>query len=130
MDIKNEPLLPQQGGVRMVTSTETSEPPDGQTLATRDHEVIRRWATLHQAEPATGEATRSGPATVNVNDGSVGIRFNFPGFGPFRSISWAEWLEHLDHHELTFVYENVPHEEQSHGPRYRIVKTADWEQLR
>jgi len=46
---------------------------------TRDHDVIKRWATARQAEPATGEVTDSGPATVNVNDGGAGIRFIFPG---------------------------------------------------
>ena len=48
------------------------------TQATRDHEAIRRWATEHQAEPATREATESGPAKVVVNDGGGRIRFNFP----------------------------------------------------
>jgi hypothetical protein len=75
------------------------------SLATRDHEVIRTWAARHKAEPATGEATASGPATIDVNDGGVGIRFNFPGVGRFRPISWNEWFEHLDRHHLVFIYE-------------------------
>jgi hypothetical protein len=74
-------------------------------VATRDHDVIRRWAARHQAQPATGEATSSGPATIDVNDGGAGIRFNFPGFARFRPISWDEWFGHFDHHALTFVYE-------------------------
>jgi len=74
-------------------------------IGTHDHEMIRRWAARHHAEPATGEATASGPATVHLNDGGAGIRFNFPGAGRFRPITWDEWFEHLDRHQLTFVYE-------------------------
>lgn len=75
------------------------------TVATRDHAAIRQWATAHGAEPATGEATKSGPAKIVVNDGGVGIRFNFPGFAPFRPIEWTEWFDHFDQHELLFVFE-------------------------
>jgi len=82
-----------------------SDAPGVRTQSTRDHESIRRWAALHQAEPATGEATSSGPATVAVNDGATGIRFNFPGVARFRPIGWGEWLAHFDQHQLLFVYE-------------------------
>jgi hypothetical protein len=52
-------------------------------IGTRDHEMIRRWAARHHAEPATGEATASGPATVDLNDGGAGIRFKMvDGFQP------------------------------------------------
>ena len=65
-------------------------------LMTRNHDVIRAWAERHKAEPATGEATASGPATVNVNDGGAGVRFNFPSAARFRPISWEEWFENFD----------------------------------
>jgi hypothetical protein len=68
------------------------------TVATRDHEVIRAWATRCGAEPATGEATASGPATVHVNHGGAGIRFNFPGAARFRPIPWAEWFDNFERH--------------------------------
>ena len=74
-------------------------------LMTRDHDVIRQWAERHKAEPATGEATSSGPATVDVNDGGAGVRFNFPSAARFRPISWDEWFANFDTNELTFVYE-------------------------
>lgn len=77
----------------------------GNAIHTRDHAVIRSWAARHHAEPATGEQTSSGPASVHVEDGGVGIRFNFPGFSRFRPISWTEWLDHFDRHGLLFVYE-------------------------
>jgi hypothetical protein len=74
-------------------------------LATKDHSLIERWAERHNAEPATGEATPSGPATLKVTDGGAGIRFNFPGIARFRPISWTEWFENFDRHGLTFVFE-------------------------
>jgi hypothetical protein len=74
-------------------------------LATKDHDLIRNWAERHHAEPATGEATVSGPATTCVNDGGGGVRFNFPGFSRFRPISWAEWFDNFDRYGLTFVFE-------------------------
>ncbi len=74
-------------------------------LATKDHNLIRQWAERHSADPATGESTASGPATLHVNDGGAGIRFNFPGLSRFRPISWEEWFENFDRHQLTFIYE-------------------------
>jgi len=81
------------------------ERPGVRTCATRDHAEIRRWAAQHKAEPATGEATGSGPAVRDVNDAGAGIRFNFPGFAPLRPISWEEWFDNFERHNLVFVYE-------------------------
>ena len=89
-------------------STTISTPSSGtgaRAVTTRDPAEIRRWAAQHRAEPATGEASASGPATTQVTDGGTGLRFNFPGFAPFRGITWNEWFEHFDQHGLAFVYE-------------------------
>jgi hypothetical protein len=91
MNLK-DPLFAQSDRFASVARETPPERPGVRTQATRDHEAIRRWATEHQAEPATGEATESGPAKVVVNDGGGGMRFNFPGFAPFRPIDWDEWL--------------------------------------
>ena len=88
-----------------VTGEIAKDPPGVRTRSTRDHDTIRGWAAMHHAEPATGEATASGPATTDVKDGGAGVRFNFPGFAPFRPIAWDEWLAHFDQHQLLFVYE-------------------------
>jgi hypothetical protein len=77
------------------------------TRATRDREEILRWAAEHDAEPATGEGTASGPATVTVNDDGAGIRFNFPGFARFRPITWEEWFDNFFRHDLVFVFEEL-----------------------
>ena len=123
----NQHPLPDQSGTHRVKPIESPFRGSTHVVLTRDHEVIRRWAAERRAEPATGEATRSGPATSNVNDGGAGIRFNFPGMGTFRPIAWDEWLANFDHHECAFVYED----ETSRPPsgRYRIVKAEDWKDL-
>ena len=89
---------------RVDIESEQAEPP-GSIVATDDPSLIRQWAKQHSAEPGTGEATESGPATVHVNDGGAGIRFNFPGASRFRAISWEEWFQHFHDHELLFVYD-------------------------
>jgi hypothetical protein len=71
------------------------EEPPGAVLATDDHQLIREWAVRRSAEPATGEATPSGPATIDVRDEGAGLRFNFPAAAPFRPITWDEWFQDL-----------------------------------
>jgi hypothetical protein len=88
-----------------LTGGTPQERPGVQTIATRDRHEIQRWAEQHAAVPATGEASVSGPAVRSVNDTGAGIRFNFPGFAPFRPISWEEWFDHFDRHDLVFVFE-------------------------
>jgi hypothetical protein len=120
-----EPLLHKLKRVPVVTSENDAGTFSG-PVATRDHDVIRRWAAQRHAEPATGEATASGPATADIRDGGGGIRFNFPGLGRLRPITWEEWFDNFERHQLTFVYEDQPESHESSTPRYRIVKTADW----
>lgn len=113
-------LLDDEDPIRRVDRNNATEQQSGDVMATDDHELIRRWAARHSAEPATGEATRSGPATRNVQDGGTGIRFNFPGAGAFRPITWDEWLQHFTQHDLLFVYEDdVPGRPPNN--RYRLV---------
>jgi hypothetical protein len=88
-----------------VTTGAPQDPPGIRSIATRDHDAVRRWAATHSAEPATGEATASGPAVLTVRDTGPGIRFNFPGFARFRPISWDEWFDNFDRYDLVFVYE-------------------------
>jgi hypothetical protein len=113
-------LLPEDGEpIRRVDRSDGEQPP-GAILATDDDVVIRQWAARHDAEPATGEATASGPATVDVHDGDAGIRFNFPGVARFRPISWDEWLGNFRRHALIFVYEqDTPGQPPAY--RYRLV---------
>jgi hypothetical protein len=119
-------LLPEEGRISNVRA-DMPLAPSTHVVFTRDHEVIRKWADRRQAVPATGEATASGPATVDVHDGGAGVRFNFPGTGSYRPITWEEWFENFDDHDCAFVYDNdstVPL-----SSRYRIVKAAEWKDL-
>jgi len=97
--------IPPEGAVPVAKASADAQGTTDRSIATRDRSLIRAWAERHQAEPATGQATSSGPATVNVADGDAGVRFNFPGMRRFRPISWDEWFQHFEEHHLVFVYE-------------------------
>lgn len=118
---RSNPLLPPRAEVEAL--------PDGTVpchrgvFATRSHDMIQRWAARRDAEPATGEESRSGPGTVDIKDGHAAIRFNFPGASPFRPIAWSEWFEHFDRYNLTFVFEEIDSEPLS--SRFRIVRSPE-----
>jgi hypothetical protein len=119
-------VLPEHGEVSRARA-DMPLAPSKRVVFTRDHEIIREWARKRQAEPATGEATVSGPATVDVKDGGAGVRFNFPGTGAYRPIEWDEWFENFDRYECAFVYDNDGSTPLS--SRYRIVKAAEWKEF-
>ena len=113
-------LIPDDDPIRRVDARAAPETPPGSVVATDDPELIRGWARDHNAQPATGEETASGPATIDVRDGGAGIRFNFPGVARFRPITWEEWLENFTKHDLMFVYEREE-SGRSSSTRYRLV---------
>ena len=98
-------LIPDEGPIALIDAATEGQFTDIPVVATQDHELIRQWAVRRRAEPATGEATESGPASTTVNDDGTGIRFNFPGVGRFRPIEWDEWFRNFDAYSLVFVYE-------------------------
>lgn len=115
-------LVQDEDPIRWVDRHSSTEQRAAGVKATDDPELIREWASRHSAEPATGEATQSGPATVNVQDGDAGIRFNFPAAARFRPITWDEWFQNFTQHGLVFVYEgDVPGQPPSGTARYRLV---------
>jgi hypothetical protein len=116
-------LLSDAEPLRRIDPAAAREQPAGSIVATDDHDLIREWARWHSAEPATGEATASGPATIDVHDGGAGIRFNFPAVARFRPISWDEWFDNLHRYQLLFVYERDEPGTTSSG-RYRLVPRA------
>lgn len=113
-------LLPRDDKIFAVDRESESRHAAGTILATEDRQLIREWAARRGAEPATGQATPSGPATLNVQDGDAGIRFNFPGAGLFRPITWDEWFDDFERNELRFVYEFDP-SSPPRSSRYRLV---------
>lgn len=82
---------------------------DGQTLATRNHDVIRRWAETRRAVPVTVPGTEHG--------GRPGaLRMDFPGGSGrnrLQQVDWDSWFESFDQGELVMVYQ----EKTSDGER-------------
>ena len=117
-------LLPQNERIQRVNFADDVVNASTDVVFTRAHDFIRQWAETRHAEPATGEATPSGPQKVHVKDGGAGIRFNFPGAAAFRPISWEEWFENFDQHHCAFVCDNDRSMPLSN--RYRIVNADEW----
>ena len=118
--MSSRPLVPEDNPIVFIGEDDESRHSEVPVVATRDHQLIRRWAERRQALPATGEATESGPATLSVNDGGTGIRFNFPGLSRFRPIEWDEWFRNFEQYSLVFVYER---DQPGHAPssRFRLL---------
>ena len=74
---------------------------DGQTLATRNHDVIKHWAEERKAEPSTIEGTEHG-------DHLGVLRFDFPGYDSsdkIKHVSWDEWFHTFDDRQLVFLFQ-------------------------
>jgi hypothetical protein len=85
---------------RWVSSPEEHAERDGQTLATRNHDVIKQWAEERKATPATVPDTE--------HDGRAGVlRFDFEGYGgkDLEHISLEEWFKPFDERELVFLFQ-------------------------
>jgi len=83
-----------------IESPDEHEDHPGQTLATRNHDVIRRWAEERGAQPGTVPGAE--------HDGSLGVlTFDFPGFGGERlwRMGWDEWLRTFDERNLVFTFQ-------------------------
>lgn len=121
---RTDSLFPDKFPIVLLTADNEERHHDVTVVATRDHELIQRWASRHQCQPATGEATASGSASTSINDGGAGIRFNFPAASRFRPISWEEWFGNFEEHELVFIYErDRPGTTPSY--RYRLTKLEE-----
>ncbi len=85
---------------KVIRNPDEKEDRSGQTLVTRDHEVVRQWAERRGATPATVEGTEHG-------DHLGVLRFDFPGYGgqSLRKVSWDEWFATFDARGLNFLYQ-------------------------
>ncbi len=83
---------------KWIDSMEEHEDHPGQSLATRNHEVIKHWAEERRAEPAAVAGTE--------HEGRAGVlRLDFPGYGTVPKISWDDWFKTFDDRELIFLYQ-------------------------
>jgi hypothetical protein len=88
----------------------------GESKRTTDHEVIREWAEMRGAKPATVKGTQK-------DDPSGVLRLQFPGYGGERlqEISWVEFFSKFDDKQLEFLYQDDRSSgETSHF--FRLVK--------
>lgn len=81
----------------------TDDRPDrnGQTLATRSRDVIRRWAEERRATPVA--ATRD-----DANGRPRTLRLDFPGGssgGRLQPVSWDEWFAVFEERDLVFLFQ-------------------------
>jgi hypothetical protein len=85
---------------KWVGSPDEHEDHPGQSLATRNHEVIMKWAEERQAVPSTVPGTE--------HEGRPGVlSFDFPGYGgeKLEHISWDEWFKTFDERKLVFLFQ-------------------------
>jgi hypothetical protein len=85
---------------KWIESPKDHEDRQGQSLATRNHDVIRQWAEARRAVPATVGDTQRG------RDTGV-LRLNFPGYSERRlqKISWNAWFGTFDDRNLVFLFQ-------------------------
>lgn len=82
---------------KWIHSGDEHEDRKGQTLATREPDVIRSWAEARDAKPATVGRQREQPRT---------LRFDFQGNGGrLRTIDWDAWLRTFQDRDLVFLYQ-------------------------
>ena len=74
----------------------------GQSLTTRDHHKIQKWAEEREAVPATV------PGTEHEDHLGV-LQFDFPGYGGegLAEVSWDAWFNTFDERDLDFVYQDT-----------------------
>jgi hypothetical protein len=97
---QSSPLSRSTLRAKWIESPDDHEDYPGQTLATRNHDVIRRWAEERGAVPATVPGTE--------HDGQPGVlTFDFPRDGGenLEHIGWDEWFRALDERNLVFLFQ-------------------------
>lgn len=85
---------------KWIDSPDDHEDRKGQSLATRNHDVICQWAESRKAMPSVvGDTAGGGGAGV--------LRIDFPGYGGKRleKIDWDDWFDTFDKRKLVFLYQ-------------------------
>ena len=85
---------------KWISGPDEHEDHHGQSLVTRNHEVIKQWAEARDAVPATVPGTEHG-------DHLGVLRFNFPGYGgdSLEEVSWEDWFNTFDDRRLVMIYQ-------------------------
>ncbi len=93
-------LSPATRRARWIKTLNDHEDHQGQSLATQNHEVIKKWAEERGAKPAAVPGTE--------HQGHAGVlRFDFPGYGgqKLQQISWEDWFKAFDERKLVFLFQ-------------------------
>ena len=73
----------------------------GESKTTTDHDEIRKWVEERGGRPARVKDTGS--------EGDPGVlRIDYPGFSgedSLEEISWEDWFDALEEHDLAFLYQ-------------------------
>jgi hypothetical protein len=95
---KEEQQLAEELHAKWISSPDDRADRDGQTLATKSHDVIRQWAEERNARPAT--------ATRGPDDKPRTLRFDFDeATGGLEAIEWDAWFSVFDERNLAFLYQ-------------------------
>ncbi len=83
---------------KAVSGPDVHEDHAGQILVTRDHRVIRSWASARGATPATTRPPEGGRLAADA------LRLSLPGADDdgSESVAWDRWLEAFDTYDLRF----------------------------
>jgi len=87
---------------RCIHSADEHADHPGQTLATRSHEVIQRWAEERGGRPATVPGTEHGG-----RPGVLRIVFANEGNDRLQEISWDDWFRTFDERQLVFLFQET-----------------------
>lgn len=96
-----------------IATPEEYEGRGGETLATRNHDVIMQWADARGGKPATVPGTE--------HEGRPGVlRFDFPGGakGRLKEVEWDRWFETFDSRDLVMIFQ----ERLSNGSRSNFFR--------
>jgi hypothetical protein len=96
-------LSPSTLRAKWIHSPDEHEDRPGQTLATREPDVIRAWAEQRDGQPAT-VARRDGerPRTLRFDFGASGDGRRSSRLEP---VSWEDWLATYQERELVFLFQ-------------------------
>jgi hypothetical protein len=83
---------------KWIHSAHDHEDHAGQTLATRNPDVIRKWADERNAKPATTPGD-------DVHAPRV-LRFDFPDYDcDMQPVSWDAWMRTFQDRDLVFLFQ-------------------------
>jgi hypothetical protein len=85
---------------KWINAPDEHEDRDGQTLATRNPDVIEAWAKTRGGTPATVPGTE--------HDGRPGVlRFAFGGAddSQLKTVSWDDWFRTFNDRQLVFLFQ-------------------------